>query len=293
MGNIKVGNNIKNHIEKRPKAIKKKYLVLSLIVFIIAFMLVFLLFSASTAGLRSDLALQVQGLSFKQESVFNQVGLKLDVPTGKDYSGSGWCKNMKLYHPGEVFPHNGVNGEMSILYNFGRFENGRSTFYDPDSDCYNAHYGVYAIQLEQGAFGWKNGALDVDAIVDVVSFDQLDLVMESLGCPISHRYFEYQITDIKEGPEMAGFSDWIQIDAMIETNSPLHHQTENLIGYLQYGTPPKNYNGEDFPVVSTKGRLYLRYDETRNVTVIYFVIEKTQELIDQTSKDYLMPIQWN
>jgi len=182
---------------------------------------------------------------------------------------------------------------MSILYNFGRFQNGCATFYDPDSDYFNAHYGVYAIRLENDIFGWENGEPVVAEIVDIVAFDQEDLVMASLGCPRSKCHFDYEITSIKENVSMSGFSDWTQIDAIIDTNSPLHHKTKNLIGYLQYGEPPKDYVGEDFPVVAMKGRLYLRYDETRETTVIYFVIGKSQELIDQTSADYLMPIRWN
>lgn len=252
----------------------------------------FILVSPSAAGLISDLILQMQGKTYQADSVFNQVGLKLEIPAGKDVEESGWGSQMKLYHPGENFPHSGVNGEMSILYNFGQFENGRSTFYDPDSDYFNAHYGVYAIQLEQGVFGWKNGQLDDEAIKSIVKFDQLDLVMASLGCPVSQRTFECQVTDIKDGPPMAGFSDWVQMNAIIKTNSPLHHQTGNHLGYIQYGEPPKNYQGEDFPVVTTRGRLYLRYDDAHNVTILYFVIGKTQTFIDQTSENYLMPIQW-
>lgn len=271
---------------------KKKAMALSLVILILAFILSFILLSPSFAGLKSDLALQIQGQSFKEKSVFNQVGLKLDIPIGKANNKNGWTKNMKLFHPGNNFPHNGGEANMSILYNFGSFEKGRSTFYDPDSDYFNAHYGVYAIQLEDGIFGWENGNLNEEAITDIVAFDQLELVMESLGCPLSKRHFDYEITDIKEGPAMAGFSDWIQIDGRINTNSPLHHQTENRLGYIQYGEQPKDYLGENFPIVSMAGRLYLRYDNLKNITVIYFVVGKTREFIDQTSVDYLIPIQW-
>jgi len=76
---------------------KKKVLIVVLIVFTIAVMVDILLFSSSAAGLRSDLALEIQGVSFIGESVFDQVGLQLDIPTARDYCGSGWCKNMKLF----------------------------------------------------------------------------------------------------------------------------------------------------------------------------------------------------
>ena len=272
---------------------KKKVLIVVLIFFTMAVMFALLLFSARTAGLRSDLALQIQGTSFIGASVFNQAGLQLDIPTARDYGGSGWCKNMKLFDADDVFFDHGVGGEMSILYNFGRFQNGRATFYDPASDYFNAHYGIYAIRRENDVFGWEDGKLDVAEIVKIVAFDQEELVMASLGCPRSKCHFDYEITGIKEDLSMSGFSDWTQIDANIDTNAPLHHQTKNLIGYLQYGEPPKDYVGEDFPVVTMKGRLYLRYDDERDTTVIYFVIGKSQNLIDQTSTDYLLPIRWN
>jgi|GEM_PF-2839895 len=267
---------------------KKIVTVLVVIILILAY----ILFSPSVAGLRSNLALQIQGQSFRSKSVFNQVGLQLDIPTGKDNNQSGWTGNMKLYHPGNNFPHGEIPGEMSILYNFGDFEKGHSTFYDPNSEYFNAHYGLYAIHLEKGIFGWDNEKLNVEAITKVVAFDQLDLVMDSLGCPVSQRHFDYEITDIKEGPVMAGFSDWVQIDALINTNSPQHQQRENHLGYVQYGVPPSDYNGVDFPVVSMAGRLYLRYDSLHNVTIIYFVVGKTQKFINETSVDYLIPIQW-
>ncbi|KNZ41903.1 hypothetical protein [Acetobacterium bakii] len=268
---------------------KTKGLALSLVILTLAF----LLFSSNGAGLRSDLALQVQGYGFKDKSVFNQVGLEFFIPTGKGYSKSGWTNNVKLYHPGNNFPHDQGNGNMSILYNFGHFEEGRSTFYDPNSEYFNAHYGVYAIHLNDSIFGWKNGALDEAAVTKIIAFDQLELVMASLGCPASRRHFDYQITDVKEGHAMAGFSDWILINAVINTNSPLHHKTQNRLGYVQYGEPLKNYQGEDFPIVEMQGRIYLRYDEVHKVTVIYFVIGKTLEFIEKTSNDYLIPIEWN
>ena len=258
----------------------------------VAIMLVWLLFSSGAAGLRSDLALKIQGTSLIGTSVFNQAGLDLDIPTARAYRDSGWGRNMKLFDVGAAFPHPGEGGQLSILYKFGHFQKGRSTFYDPDSDYFNAHYGVYAIALQNGVFGWANGELEVAELVKVVAFDQDDLVMASLGCPRSKYHFEYQITGIREAVSLSGFSDWTQIDADIETNSPQHHQTKKLIGYLQYGEPPADYQGEDFPVVAMKGRLYLRYDAARKVTVVYFVIAKTPALIEQTSTAYLLPIRW-
>jgi hypothetical protein len=198
---------------------------------------------------------------------------------------------MKLFHSGDDFPHRGT-GELSILYNFGAFDGSRSNFYNPDADTFNAHYGVYAIHQTDRVFGNQNGAVDVNTVTDLVAFDQLDLVMTSLGCPTDLKHFDAQITAIQPGPAMAGFSDWVQIDATILTNAPLYREQGFQLGTLQYGRPPDNYTGPDFPVVPMLGRLYLRYDQPRQITVIYFVIAKNETIVEQTSTDYLQPIAW-
>ena len=249
-------------------------------------------FGQPLAGLRSDAVLRVQSASFETISVFHQAGLKLTVPTSAQTGDGRWSPRMKLFHSGEDFPHTG-SGELSILYNFGAFASGRSAFYDPAADTFNAHYGVYAIQQREGIFGYHDGAVDVNAITDLVAFDQLDLVLASLGCPAAQKHFSAQITEIQPGPAMAGFSDWIQIDASILTNAPLFKEQGFQLGTLQYGRPPADYNGPDFPLTPMVGRLYLRYDQTRQLTVIYFVIGKDAALVDQTSADYLWPIVWD
>lgn len=243
------------------------------------------------AGLRSDLVLRAQTASFAGQSVFVQTGLKLTVPTSAQTGDGRWTDTMKLFHCGDNFPHQGP-GELSILYNFGAFDGGRSSFYDPEAVTFNAHYGVYAITATKGPFGYRNGLPDGDAITDLVAFDQLQLVLASLGCPPAQGHFEAQVTSIKAGPTMAGWSDWIQLDATILTNAPLYQEQGFQLGTLQYGSPPPDYPGPDFPVVPMLGRLYLRYDPARQLTVIYFVIAKDAATLETTSQTYLQPIAW-
>lgn len=271
---------------------KRKEFIIGIIAGLIVIVLFYLLcFSLPLAGLRSDWILQAQSASFETASVFHQTGLALTVPTSAQTGDGRWCDHMKLYHCGENFPHRG-SGELSILYNFGVFEDGRSTFYNPQADTFNAHYGVYAIHQSDRIFGYQNGSVDVQAITNLVAFDQLELVLTSLGCPASLKHFDAQITGIQPGPEIAGFTDWIQIDATIHTNAPLYQEQNFQLGTLQYGRPPADYSGPDFPVVPMLGRLYLRYDQPRQLTVIYFVIGKDAPLIEQTCADYLLQIVW-
>lgn len=272
-------------IPQRRKIILAGGLLLGLLVYLICF-------SPTLAGLRSDWVLRAQGASFENNSVFYQTGLKLTVPTSAQTGDNRWSDTMKLFHCGENFPHNGA-GQLSILYNFGAFANGRSGFYHPDSATFNAHYGVYAIHQTDGVFGYHNGMVDVDAITALVAFDQQDLVLTSLGCPAELKHFSADITSLQPGPAMAGFSDWVQLDAVIQTNAPLYREQGFRAGTLQYGRPPADYDGPDFPVVPMIGRLYLRHDPARQITVIYFVIAKNAALVEETSTAYLLPIVWS
>ena len=250
-----------------------------------------LAFVPALAARRSDLLLRAQTASFAGQSVFAQSNLKLTVPTSAQTGDGRWTDTIKLFHCGDKFPHRGP-GQLSILYNFGAFDGGRSGFYNPEATTFNAHYGVYAISQTRDPFGYRNGVPDGDAITGLVAFDQLELVLASLGCPPGQGRFDAQITGIKAGPSMAGFSDWTQIDATILTNAPLYQEQGFQRGTLQYGPPPPDYPGPDFPVVPMLGRLYLRYDPARQLTVIYFVIAKDAELIEETSANYLKPIKW-
>ncbi|WKY44909.1 hypothetical protein Q5O14_02100 [Eubacteriaceae bacterium ES2] len=253
---------------------------------------IFILMIVGIPECRSDTALFIQSLLLNDQNILKSSGLELIVPTAKTVSGSQWDETMKSFQPGQDFPHGATRGRMSILYNFGDFEKGHSTFYDPEADTYNAHYGVYAIQLDEGIFGLKDGQVDFESITRLVAYDQLNLVMASLGCPRSQCVFDSKITATKDNIAMAGFDDWTQIDAKIITNSPLHQKTAFKQGYLQYGQPPQNYQGKDFPFVDMAGRLYLRYDVDVNLTIIYFVVAKNEEIVAETSQDYLIPIQW-
>ncbi|WKY48046.1 hypothetical protein Q5O24_01580 [Eubacteriaceae bacterium ES3] len=258
----------------------------------ISCLVVMLLMIALIPECRSDTVLFVQSLLLSDQDIFKSSGLKLVIPTGKTVPSSEWDESMKSFQPGQDFPHEDAVGRLSILYNFGDFKNGRSTFYNPDAACFNAHYGVYAVQLDEGIFGFKNGEPDLEAVTKLVAFDQLNLVMASLGCPKSERTFESELTDVEKNIDMAGFNDWIKIDARITTNSPLHQKNAFQQGYLQYGQPPRDYRGGNFLLIDMSGRLYLRYDADVNLTIIYFVIARNKNIVNETSRDYLIPIQW-
>lgn len=271
------------------KATKKIRLLTGLL---LVFTSLYLLAAApALAGLRSDLLLRAQTASFAGQDVFAQSGLDLTLPTSAQTGDGRWTDTIKLFHCGDNFPHQGF-GQLSILYNFGAFEDGRSGFYNPQAATFNAHYGVYAIRQTGGPFGYQNGLPDGDALTDLVAFDQLQLVLASLGCPPAQGHFVAQITGIKPGPTMAGWSDWTQIDASILTNAPLYRETDFQLGTLQYGAPPADYPGPDFPLVPMLGRLYERYDPARQLTVIYFVMAKDGATLEATSQTYLQPIVW-
>jgi len=73
------------------------------------------------------------------------------------------------------------------------------------------------------------------------------------------------------------------VDASLITNSPLHRYRGYQRGYLQFGLPPKDYQGEDFPLIEVKGRIYVRYFEEKKVTVVLYLMGRDHAFIETWS----------
>jgi hypothetical protein len=262
---------------------------LSVILAVQAFLLL-----PATAPLRSHLALAVQSRFFRVPDPLRQAGIRLEFPVGGLWTGS-----MKRFLMSGDYAFAGASGQMdiAILYNFGRFSRGRSSFYDSHSPCYNAHYGAYAVRLkDNGAsgapFGWTlDGQPDLRALAALTGYDQTALVMGSLGCPPEKYSFLFRMTDLHSGCRIGEFSDWVSVDGEIRTNAPLHRKTGELPGYLQYGSPP-DYRGEDFLLMDLRGRLYMRYDPRTDLTVILFAIAQERETVEELSENNLWQVRW-
>lgn len=186
------------------------------------------------------------------------------------------------------------NLSCMILYSFGSFDffKGSSNLYNPNSSYQGAFYGGYAIfdhNRQNPPYGfYTNGNLNIKEIEAIPLFDQTRLVLPSIGCSQEKIKFESVITAMKNDIPYINREDWTRIDAMIKTNAPTHSYKDKNIGYIQYGKPHKKFNiDKDFPIISLKGRLYIKYIKEFNGTFIFYIMAKDQNILDETDKSIL------
>lgn len=234
---------------------KRRYkLLVALVLLIYCFV-----FTGLFVETRANLALGIQERSFSRPEILTSLSHDLSLPIL-----DGWNEKIRLYQTSLD------DRKLDIYYNYGAYEAGRSSFYDSSSPYYNSHYGLYVIEENYGNKG-------LDQFEKLIRKDQLDLVMASLGIEEDQKYLSYKIEKLEDS----------FIEASIRTNGPLHKKKENLLGYLQYGSPPRKYKGEDFPLVDMVGRIKHGYDEKLDLTYIFFVISKDYDLLDTTFKNLL------
>lgn len=227
----------------------------------------------------------------KQHSLLSKEKMVMDISGGLKTREKDWYPFVMVFNDNAGFSHY-INKEVSltILYNFGAFEylNGASSYYNPQSPYLSAFYGGYVVQPKDGSvFGFdENRKPKVDEIAAVPKYDLQYLVLNSLGC--YDVTLDYQTDAIQQNLPYLDKDDWTRIDASITTNSPVHRYRKPQRAYIQYGKPPaKYYEGEDFPLIKLKGRIYARYYEEFNATAFLYVIAPHEDIIEKTDKTFL------
>ena len=232
--------------------------------------------------LRSYVVMGVYSGQHSRESVMKQQGFEVDIPSGR-----GWYPFMLTYNADGFSAWSGIDADMTILYNFGAFDAGTRTsaIYDADSDKYCAFYGAYVLHKDEGAFGFGDGGeADMDEIAVVVEYDYTVLVLEGFGC--GEPVFRVDGYDMQTGVSYAGSGGWTRIDADITTNGVAHTYKESKTAYLQYG-PPTQTADEDFAVTELHGRLYIKYLQEYDCTVMLYVIAPDEAAVDVCDADIL------
>ena len=259
---------------------KKKLIILAALLILAA--LIFWFFYP----LRSYVAMGVYSGQHSAKSVMKQHGFSVDIP-----SAQGWYPFMLTYNADGFSAWSGMNAEMSILYNFGAFDAGMrtSSFYDPDSDKYCAFYGAYVLHKDEGVFGFCDGGeADMDEIAVAVEYDYTQLVLEGFGC--DEPVFRVDEVEPPTKVSYAGSEGWTRIDAVITANGVAHTYQESKTAYLQYG-PPTQAVAEDFAVTQLRGRLYIKYFDEYDCTVMLYVIAPNQAAVDACDTDILQKTQ--
>lgn len=255
---------------------KKKVIVLAMLLIMAA--LIFWFFYP----LRSYLVMGVYSGQHGRESVQKQHGFAVNMP-----SGQGWYPFVLTYNADGFTAWSGIDADMSVLYNFGAFDAQArtSTVYDPDSDKYCAFYGAYIMHMDDGAFGFTDrGETDMNQITRAVEYDYTQLVLAGLGCDD----IVFDATEFNQQPDISymGSDGWTRIDADITTNGVAHQFKESKTAYMQYG-PPTEAVDEDFAVTTLKGRLYLKYLDAYDCTVMLYVIAPNAAAVDVCDQEIL------
>jgi hypothetical protein len=214
-------------------------------------------------------------------------GFHIKIPGGNATKEKDWYPFVNVFNASSGFSKFiGRDVDLTILYNFGAFNGKSSSIYDENSPYFSAFYGAYAIRNNENdeRYGFDEKEIDINEIVDVSLYDYIYLVLYGFGCndpvfsPISY--------DIVENVEYLGYNDWVQVDAIIETNSPAHKFDGRKTSYIQYGKPIET-DKEDFLFMNIHGRMYVRYFEEYDTTIIMYVMAKKKETIIRCDSNIL------
>ncbi len=255
---------------------KKKIIIVAAL--LIAALLIFWFFYP----LRSLVVMGIYSGQHSAGSVPKQHGFSVDIP-----SGAGWTPFVMTYNADGFSSWSGINAGMSVLYNFGAFDAGTrtSSFYDVASDKYCAFYGAYVLHQNGGVFGFSDdGGVDMDEVQSAVEYDYTQLVIAGFGCSD----IVFQVDDFKTQADQsyAGNGGWTRIDAELTANGVAHTYKQEYRAYLQYG-PPMKAADRDFAPVSLKGRLYIKYLEEYDCTVMLYVIAPDANAVNACDEDIL------
>ena len=253
-------------------------------IFVIAAALIFWFFYP----LRSYVVMSIYSAQHSSESVMRMSGFEIEMP-----SAPGWYPFVMTYNADGFSRWSGVDADMSILYNFGAFDaqTRTSSIYDKDSDRYCSFYGAYAVQKDGDDFGFlDSGDVDIDEVSLAVEYDYTQLVIKGFGC--DEPVFSILDYDITPDIEYAGSGGWTRIDAKIEANGMAHNYAGYKTSYLQYGIPMQATD-HDFEVITLYGRIYAKYFETYDCTVLIYVIAPNTDAIEECDNTVLEQTQIN
>jgi hypothetical protein len=236
---------------------------------------------------RSLIAMSFYSRQQYKESVFARENVKVDIPNGLYTFKKDWYPFVLVFNDDLISRKLNEDVEMSILYNYGAFENDRSTIYDSESNYFNSFYGCYIIKGKdnQKVFHDIQDEWHIEKIKTVPEHDIENLVLKSLGCTdptVEFNLIEIAVCD----KEIAGFTDWTLFNSEIISNSLEHSVGDFKRAYIQYGSP-KDYSGKDFPVTKSYGRLYARFFPEKELYILLYVISPNLKTVEETESEFI------
>lgn len=263
---------------------------------------------------RYALSLSVMSVYSKiceQESILKEKGMELEIPGGCEAEKPDWYPFVMTFNPGQSAIENylGEKGSrLTILYNFPAFDlrwgKGCSRLYDDTSPYYNGFYGAYILSSDDESQQEKRSEKAVSAVSEktitaepnqqrlikligkITQFDYQRLVIGDFSIDSDQEIFQWKIRQIKKKASVAGSDGWLRIDADMLVNGALHQRKSFVRSYLQYGSPKYDVM-TDFAPVEMKGRVYAKYLEEQDVTVFFYVLARTDEVLENCDRKML------
>ncbi len=260
------------------------------------FIVLFILFNSSLYfPLRSYIVMFFYSKIHEGESLMNKHDIGLKIPGGLSTRNKDWYPFVMTFNDNIGFSrYFGKNTDLTILYNFGHFQlrEGSSSYYNPSSSYFSSFYGGYLVKskdVSHPPFGFNSdGSINIDEVSLVPKYDQEVLVLGSLGCPRDKVRFDVSIDKIEYDVNYIDYEGWTKVDSTIITNSPVHSFTENHTAYIQYGRPiEKYYNNEDFPIITLKGRTYVRHLKEDNISLFLYVLAPNMDTVEECDETIL------
>ena len=247
----------------------------------------------------------------EQESILKEKEMELEIPGGCEAEDPDWYPFVMTFNPSQSAIENylGEKGaRLTILYNFPAFDlrwrKGCSRLYDDTSPYYNGFYGAYILSSNDELKQEKRSEKAVSAVSEktitaepnqqrlikligkITQFDYQRLVIGDFPIELDQETFQWKIRQIKKKASVAGSDGWLRIDADMLVNGALHQRKSFVRSYLQYGSPKYDVM-TDFAPVEMKGRVYAKYLEEQDVTVFFYVLARTDEVLENCDRKML------
>ncbi len=231
----------------------------------------------------------------EEESLLNKYDINLKIPGGLSTKNKDWYPFVMIFNDDTGFSEIlDRKAALTILYNFGYFKlkDGASTYYDPSSRYFSSFYGGYLVKNSDNSntpFGfYGDGQINLEEISLVPKYDQEELVLSSLGCLRKDMRFDVSIDSIEYDISYINHGNWVKIDSTIITNSPVHMYRKSQRAYIQYGEPiDRYYTGNDFPLITLRGRTYVKYLKEYDLSLFLYVLAPTMDAIEECDKNIL------
>ncbi|NLI92441.1 MAG: hypothetical protein GX434_09640 [Peptococcaceae bacterium] len=260
---------------------KVGFIIVVIIALCVLFMKVPLYYQA-----RSYITMYVYSKYENKNSLMAKQGITVNIPGGSSTKEKDWYPFMMVFNDDKgISSYLGRDLNLTVLYNFGSFSWNQSStdFFQDDSPYFASFYGGYVVKDKLGTkkIGFtEKGEPDIQEIFSIPEYDYKHLVLESLGCPPEKLKMEILSYNVKKDVKYAGYDNWVQIDSFMQINSPNHKYRGDRRAYYQYGNPLKKWNQEDFKLITTYGRLYVRYFEEFQDTIFLYVMSPDSTTIE-------------